>query len=211
MTAAVGVLNIGRPSQQPSVVSDEDYVVESASVDEQLPQPPHQLVQLQLPASKLRPIAKRITSVAAAAVAAASSANRRRNMESKRERKAAKTLAIITGAFVICWLPFFVIALLMPVCQPPHCHYDDNMVAFFLWLGYFNSTLNPILYTIFSPEFRNAFQKLLRIKNGSRPQTMVSHSGGGRPRDSRATGVGNNNKFNDPERQSIAAVSNYSG
>ena len=67
-------------------------------------------------------------------------------------------------------LPFFVIALLMPVCAD--CHFDDNMVAFFLWLGYFNSTLNPILYTIFSPEFRNAFTKLLRLNKppgGQRP------------------------------------------
>lgn len=144
-------------------------------------------------------------------------------MESKRERKAAKTLAIITGAFVVCWLPFFVIALLMPVCQWPHCYYDDNMVSFFLWLGYFNSTLNPILYTIFSPEFRNAFQKLLRMKSSpprsSQPMpTALSHSGGGgRARESRPNNVtvltvGNNNKFNDPERQSVAAVSNnYSG
>lgn len=109
----------------------------------------------------------------------------------------------------------------MPVCQSPHCYYDDNMVAFFLWLGYFNSTLNPILYTIFSPEFRNAFQKLLRIRNSNaRPAMMLSHSGGGgggrgrgesRANAATATVGGNNNKFNDLERQSIAAVSNYSG
>ena len=71
------------------------------------------------------------------------------------------TQAIITGAFVICWLPFFVIAVLFPICDS--CHFSDAMLSFFLWLGYFNSTLNPILYTIFSPEFRNAFQKLLHI------------------------------------------------
>lgn len=208
MTATVGMM--GRPPQPTGSVSDEDYTVEPSVLEVEQPS------QQQQPESassviKSIPISRRITSVAAAAVAVASNANRRRNVESKRERKAAKTLAIITGAFVVCWLPFFVIALLMPVCQPPHCHYNDNMVAFFLWLGYFNSTLNPILYTIFSPEFRNAFQKLLRIKNGSRASGMASNSGGGRPRESRATGaVGNNNKFNDLERQSIA-VSNYSG
>ncbi|GAB6030550.1 hypothetical protein CHUAL_007415 [Chamberlinius hualienensis] len=79
--------------------------------------------------------------------------------ESKREKKAAKTLAIITGAFVVCWMPFFVIALIMPLCGDSH--FNKHMINFFLWLGYFNSTLNPIIYTIFSPEFRNAFRRIL--------------------------------------------------
>ena len=84
---------------------------------------------------------------------------KRETLEAKRERKAAKTLAIITGAFVVCWLPFFVCALLMPIF--PHWVFDETMLSVFLWLGYFNSTLNPIIYTIFSPEFRQAFKRLL--------------------------------------------------
>ncbi|XP_068082186.1 5-hydroxytryptamine receptor-like [Anabrus simplex] len=79
--------------------------------------------------------------------------------DSKRERKAAKTLAIITGAFVICWLPFFIMAILLPICNS--YAFNEHMIAFFLWLGYFNSTLNPIIYTIFSPEFRHAFKRIL--------------------------------------------------
>lgn len=79
--------------------------------------------------------------------------------DSKRERKAAKTLAIITGAFVICWLPFFIMAILLPVYNGDE--FSPYMIAFFLWLGYFNSTLNPIIYTIFSPEFRHAFKRIL--------------------------------------------------
>lgn len=84
---------------------------------------------------------------------------RKETLEAKRERKAAKTLAIITGAFVICWLPFFIMALTLPLCES--CSISDTIASFFLWLGYFNSTLNPVIYTIFSPEFRQAFKRIL--------------------------------------------------
>jgi len=80
------------------------------------------------------------------------------SLEAKRERKAAKTLAIVTGAFIICWFPFFVLAVMNPICE--NC-INGRIFSFFLWLGYFNSTLNPIIYTVFSPEFRQAFKKLL--------------------------------------------------
>lgn len=85
--------------------------------------------------------------------------------DSKRERKAAKTLAIITGAFIICWLPFFIMAVLLPIYKDL---FKEYMVSLFLWLGYFNSTLNPIIYTIFSPEFRHAFKKILFGRNYAR-------------------------------------------
>lgn len=85
--------------------------------------------------------------------------------DSKRERKAAKTLAIITGAFVCCWLPFFILAILLPACGE-RCAVPESVQNLFLWLGYFNSTLNPIIYTIFSPEFRNAFKRLLCGRRG---------------------------------------------
>lgn len=84
---------------------------------------------------------------------------RKETLEAKRERKAAKTLAIITGAFVVCWLPFFIMALLLPLCET--CYISDWISSVFLWLGYFNSTLNPVIYTIFSPEFRQAFKRIL--------------------------------------------------
>ncbi|KAJ8913838.1 hypothetical protein NQ315_003747 [Exocentrus adspersus] len=85
---------------------------------------------------------------------------KKESLEAKRERKAAKTLAIITGAFVMCWLPFFILALLMPLCGDG-CTISDYIMSFALWLGYFNSTLNPVIYTIFSPEFRQAFKRIL--------------------------------------------------
>lgn len=93
--------------------------------------------------------------------------DKKESLEAKRERKAAKTLAIITGAFIVCWLPFFIVALVMPLCSNS-CHITTSAMNFFLWLGYFNSTLNPVIYTIFSPEFRQAFKRILCGGHGSR-------------------------------------------
>ncbi|XP_061179867.1 5-hydroxytryptamine receptor-like [Saccostrea echinata] len=88
---------------------------------------------------------------------AAKAKKQKEKLEMKRERKAARTLGIITGAYIVCWLPFFIIALLNPFLQ----NIPNSVNSIVLWLGYFNSLLNPIIYTIFNPEFRNAFQKIL--------------------------------------------------
>lgn len=81
-------------------------------------------------------------------------------LEMKRERKAARTLAIITGVYIVCWLPFFIIAIVAPFVREL---VDIPKLTFsiVLWLGYCNSLLNPIIYTVFNPEFRAAFQKIL--------------------------------------------------
>ncbi|GFR87408.1 5-hydroxytryptamine receptor [Elysia marginata] len=84
---------------------------------------------------------------------------RREKMEMRRERKAARVLGIITGAFVVCWLPFFILAVLLPMCGE-RCVIPDYVLSLFLWLGYFNSLINPIIYTIFNPSFRVAFRKI---------------------------------------------------
>ncbi|VDN98658.1 unnamed protein product [Rodentolepis nana] len=85
---------------------------------------------------------------------------RRERLENRRERRAARTLAIITGCFLLCWIPFSINALIQPFCGEA-CDLPSSGVKFFLWLGYLNSLLNPIIYTIFSPDYRKAFAKTL--------------------------------------------------
>ncbi|CAJ0579176.1 unnamed protein product, partial [Mesorhabditis spiculigera] len=79
--------------------------------------------------------------------------------ETKRERKAWRTLGIITGTFVACWTPFFLVSLYRPICQ---CYVPPLVESLTLWLGYLNSALNPIIYTVFSQDFRAAFKRILK-------------------------------------------------
>ncbi|VDN20612.1 unnamed protein product, partial [Cylicostephanus goldi] len=107
---------------------------------------------------------------------------RKENAETKRERKAWRTLAIITatsmhapaprhlailrrgcgavvqsiannklilGTFVACWTPFFLVSLYRPICG---CTIPRLLETVTSWLGYLNSALNPIIYTVFSQD-----------------------------------------------------------
>ncbi|CAM1296181.1 ser-2 (predicted) [Pycnogonum litorale] len=80
-----------------------------------------------------------------------------------RERRAARTMSIIMGVFILCWLPFFLMYVILPFCGDD-CYMSNRMKNFITWLGYVNSSLNPIIYTIFNLDFRKAFQRLLTFK-----------------------------------------------
>ena len=86
-------------------------------------------------------------------------ARRREKIEMRRERRAARVLGIVTGCFVLCWLPFFIVALIRPFLGVPR-NLPHILMSLFLWLGYLNSLLNPIIYTVFNPSFRAAFRKM---------------------------------------------------
>ncbi|XP_028808855.1 trace amine-associated receptor 1-like [Denticeps clupeoides] len=79
----------------------------------------------------------------------------------KMERKATRTLAIIMGVFLMLWLPFFVCNI-----TDPFIGYSVPSVVFdfVVWVGYFNSTVNPIVYALFYSWFRSAFRIILSGK-----------------------------------------------
>ncbi|CAH1188106.1 unnamed protein product [Phyllotreta striolata] len=74
------------------------------------------------------------------------------------ETKAAKTLAIIVGGFIFCWLPFFTMYLVRAFCQD--CIHPLLFSTLF-WLGYCNSAINPLIYALFSKDFRFAFKRII--------------------------------------------------
>ncbi|KAI1725500.1 7 transmembrane receptor (rhodopsin family) domain-containing protein [Ditylenchus destructor] len=74
------------------------------------------------------------------------------------DQKARLTLGVIMGTFLLCWLPFFVINVwrsLFPNFFP------QSVFQVVTWLGYANSTANPIIYGIFNRDFRRAFSRIV--------------------------------------------------
>ena len=102
---------------------------------------------------------------------------RRERAELLKERKTAKTLAIVVGCFVVCWLPFFLMYIISAFCAACDIHPGMNM--FFTWLGYFNSLINPFIYALYNKDFRYSFWRLtlghFQRKRGWRePSTMAA-------------------------------------
>ncbi|KAG8000181.1 Alpha-2A adrenergic receptor [Nibea albiflora] len=75
-----------------------------------------------------------------------------------RERRFTFVLAVVMGVFVLCWFPFFFTYTLMALCT---CQVPDILFTMFFWFGYCNSSLNPVIYTIFNNDFRRSFKKIL--------------------------------------------------
>lgn len=85
----------------------------------------------------------------------------------KKERRATLILGLIMGSFIACWFPFFFLYSISPIC--PICENSPDSpccvqawgFSFAFWLGYSNSALNPVIYTIFNKDFRRAFKRIL--------------------------------------------------
>ncbi|XP_053313993.1 D(1B) dopamine receptor [Spea bombifrons] len=89
----------------------------------------------------------------------------------KKETKVLKTLSIIMGVFVCCWLPFFILNCMVPFCDRSSGHpkvglpcVSETTFDIFVWFGWANSSLNPIIYA-FNADFRKVFSNLLGCGN----------------------------------------------
>ncbi|XP_019722769.1 alpha-2Db adrenergic receptor-like isoform X1 [Hippocampus comes] len=84
----------------------------------------------------------------------------RNKVAQMREKRFTFVLAVVMGVFVLCWFPFFFTYSLQALCKEK-CMIPDALFNLFFWIGYCNSCLNPIIYTIFNRDFRRAFKKII--------------------------------------------------
>ncbi|KAG9269694.1 5-hydroxytryptamine receptor 6 [Astyanax mexicanus] len=84
--------------------------------------------------------------------------------QGKRALKASLTLGVLLGLFFSAWLPFFIANMAQAVCEciPP------SLFDAITWLGYCNSTMNPIIYPLFMRDFKRALGRLLPCCSSSR-------------------------------------------
>ncbi|XP_066519726.1 sphingosine 1-phosphate receptor 5b [Hoplias malabaricus] len=71
-----------------------------------------------------------------------------------------KTLTIVLGVFIMCWLPLFTLLLLDFLYKPKTCSILYK-ADYFLGVAMINSLINPIIYTLTSKDMRKAIIKLL--------------------------------------------------
>lgn len=97
----------------------------------------------------------------------------------QRERRVAKSLSVVVGGFIICWLPFFTVYLIEPFCES--CVFHPTLTACLVWLGWVNSAINPFIYALNNNDFKKAFLRLTidkcrccrKTRKGHDPQQFI--------------------------------------
>jgi len=81
-------------------------------------------------------------------------------VRTRREARLSKTLFLITGTFVLTWLPFQVLVVVANMCVP--CRNMHIVVVFVLKLLQFgNSFLNFLIYCLRMPDYRKAVSNIV--------------------------------------------------
>ncbi|XP_076106045.1 histamine H1 receptor-like [Mytilus galloprovincialis] len=99
--------------------------------------------------------------------------NIRRSSSLTKEIKAARQLGVIMGAFTLCFLPYFILFLVVAFCDG--C-IDPGLLTAMTWIGYLNSTLNPFLYPLCNTNFRRKFRKMFGFKSRPRHRPDVNNT-----------------------------------
>ena len=119
-------------------------------------------------------------------------ANRRGGQHVRRveqEKKMAKTLAILTGIFLITWLPFHFVNAVWFLCVPCRNKFPIYLVYAIKLLHYSNSLANPVVYSFRFPEVRRTLALIFCRRGQSFVRKGIRMMVRGRERGSTSTSV----------------------
>ncbi|XP_034941855.1 muscarinic acetylcholine receptor gar-2 isoform X2 [Chelonus insularis] len=86
---------------------------------------------------------------------------RQKSRTENRARKAFRTISFILGAFVACWTPYHVMALVEGFCSNRPCT-NEHLYMFSYFLCYANSPMNPFCYALANQQFKKTFTRILK-------------------------------------------------
>ena len=88
---------------------------------------------------------------------------RQKSKSENRARKALRTISLILGAFVACWTPYHILALVEGYClaHGGSC-INGHVYMFSYFLCYANSPMNPFCYALANQQFKKTFMRILR-------------------------------------------------
>ncbi|XP_059194986.1 adrenocorticotropic hormone receptor [Centropristis striata] len=97
-----------------------------------------------------------------AALPASSGRKRRHEQWRGSSMRAALTLTILFGVFVVCWAPFFFHLILITVCpMNPYCECYRSLFQLHVVLLTSHALIDPAIYAFRSAELRHTFRKML--------------------------------------------------
>ncbi|XP_071799665.1 melatonin receptor type 1A-A-like [Asterias amurensis] len=73
----------------------------------------------------------------------------------------AKRLLLVIGAFVLCWLPRMIAEIYTASLEGEQTQITQTLYICQTIVPYFNSILNPILYSLINPKFRHGCRRIL--------------------------------------------------
>lgn len=87
-------------------------------------------------------------------------------IHSRTKKNVRKSLSVVTLAFMLCWLPLYIIVTRIELLSGIPITMTENnvlriIIPFAQLLGSFNSSINPIIYAFLNPNFRKACVSVL--------------------------------------------------